>query len=261
MADHLDQILETVRARLPGLDRESRAMFRAARAAPDPPDLVNALSGPLVAVIAEVKRRSPSEGTISADLDPVVHAREYAANGASAISVLTEGVYFGGSGADLRQVSSSAGVPVLRKDFILHEAQIAEARSWGASGVLLIVRALGPARLAALQACASDLGLTALVEAHDAAELDTALEAGARVIGINSRDLTTFRTDPAAWDLLDGIPSDRIAVAESGMSSRADVERAAAAGADAVLVGTALSRASSPGTLLRELSGVPRSGR
>lgn len=261
MADQLDQILETVRARLPGLDRDSAALFRAARDVPDPPDLVNALSGPLVAVIAEVKRRSPSEGTICADLDPVAHAREYALNGASAISVLTEGSFFGGSEADLRQVSSNAGVPVLRKDFILHEAQVAEARLWGASAVLLIVRALGPARLADLQACAADLRLATLVEAHDGPELELALDAGAKVIGVNSRDLSTFRTDPAAWDLLARIPPDRIAVAESGMSSGADVARAASAGADAVLVGTALSRASSPGALLQELSTVTRRGR
>jgi indole-3-glycerol phosphate synthase len=246
---------------LPALDREAGAMFRAARAMPDPPDLRSALSGPHVAVIAEVKRRSPSEGTISEMLDPVVHARAYAEHGASAISVLTEEAHFGGTRSDLQQVSRNAGVPVLRKDFILHEAQVAEARAWGASGVLLIVRALGPSRLAALLASARELGLTALVEAHDAAEVDDALEAGADVIGINSRDLTTFRIDPAAWSLLRRIPAGRIAVAESGMSGRRDVERAAEAGADAVLVGSALSRTASPGPLVRELSGVVRRGR
>lgn len=261
MADHLDQILETVRVRLPALDRESEAMFRVARTVPEPPDLRSALSGPRVAVIAEVKRRSPSEGTISDALEPAAHARAYAENGASAVSVLTEEAHFGGSGSDLQQVSRNAGVPVLRKDFILHEAQVAEARGWGASGVLLIVRALGPARLAALLATTRELGLTALVEAHDAAEVDTALEAGADVIGINSRDLTTFRIDPGAWSLLGRIPAGRIAVAESGMSCRRDVERAAEAGADAVLVGSVLSRAASPGPLVRELSGVVRRGR
>jgi indole-3-glycerol phosphate synthase len=151
---------------------------------------------------------------------------------------------------------------VLRKDFILDEAQILEARVAGASAVLLIVRALPVARLRALLGFTRTSGLDALVEIHTGAELDVALEAGARVLGVNSRDLDTFRIDvDAAWRLLGRVPRDCVAIAESGMSTTADVERAAAAGADGVLVGTALSAAADPATQVRSLAGVLRHGR
>jgi indole-3-glycerol phosphate synthase len=159
-------------------------------------------------------------------------------------------------------VVAAVAVPVLRKDFILAEEQLLEARAAGASAALLIVRALGAARLASLARTARDLGLDTLVEVHTAAELDVAVAAGADVIGVNSRDLDTFRIDiDAAWRLLACVPSDRLAVAESGMASVADAERAAAAGADAVLVGTALSAAADPMALAAGIAGLVRRGR
>lgn len=215
-----------------------------------------------MALIAEVKRRSPSAGSISEALDPVAHAIAYARSGASAVSVLTDGPYFGGSLDDLRAVAQAVPVPVLRKDFILHELQLAEARAAGASAALLIVRALSPARLGELLRAARALGLDALVEAHDARELDVALEAGAGIIGINSRNLDDFQIDTAAaWALLARIPPDIVAIAESGMATEADVRRAAEAGADGVLIGSVLSSAPDPSALVSTLSSVPRMGR
>jgi indole-3-glycerol phosphate synthase len=215
-----------------------------------------------VALVAEVKRRSPSRGLIAPGLDPVAQAAAYERGGAAAISVLTDGPHFGGSLEDLRRVAEVVSRPVLRKDFILDERQVLEARAAGASAVLLLVRALPAARLRALLRLATDLGLEGLVEAHGAGELGAALDSGARVVGINSRDLDTFVIDTErAWPLLARIPADRVAVAESGLATRADVERAAEAGADAVLVGTALSASAAPAELARALAAVPRRGR
>ena len=169
---------------------------------------------------------------------------------------------FGGSVADLRLAASKVTVPVLRKDFILDELQIVEARAAGAAAVLLIVRALAPGRLQSLLASSRAAGLDALVEVHTEAELTRALEAGAEIVGVNSRDLDTFRIDVAsAWKLLATLSNEVVAVAESGMHARGDVDQAAAAGADAVLIGTALSAAADPAGLLRELAEVPRRGR
>ncbi len=262
MAVTLDQILASTRLDLPELGRRRSALEREAAARPDPPSLSAALGGECVAVVAEVKRRSPSAGSIREDLEPGERAALYAAHGAAAISVLTDGPHFGGSIADLRTATSRVRVPVLRKDFILDELQIVEARAAGAAAVLLIVRALSPERLRALHETARSLGLEALVEVHTGAELDRALEAGAGIVGVNSRDLDTFRIDiGTAWELLAEVPGDRIAVAESGMHRPEDVERAAAAGADAVLIGTALSAATEPAGLLEVLSRIPRRGR
>jgi indole-3-glycerol phosphate synthase len=214
-----------------------------------------------VAVIAEVKRRSPSAGAIREDLDPGERAALYAEHGAAAISVLTDGPYFGGSIQDLCAAARRASVPVLRKDFILDEVQILEARAAGAAAVLLIVRALGSG-LQPLLRYAASLGLDALVEVHTSEELHAALEAGASIIGVNSRDLDTFEIDvETAWKIIAHVPAEFIAVAESGMAQTEDVRRAAAAGADAVLIGTALSAAASPGGLLRDLTRVARRGR
>jgi indole-3-glycerol phosphate synthase len=262
MAVSLDQILASTRRGLPSLREQRGALEREAGSRPRPPSLSRALRRERVAVVAEVKRRSPSAGVIRDDLDPRERAVLYARHGASAISVLTDQPHFGGSIEDLRAAVSRVEVPVLRKDFILDELQVIEARAAGAAAVLLIVRALPPARLEALLACARDAGLEALVEVHTAAELDRALGAGAECVGVNSRDLDTFRIDVAgAWALIADVPADRVAVAESGMHGPEDVERAAAAGADAVLVGTALSAAPDPGGLLRQLSEVGRRGR
>jgi indole-3-glycerol phosphate synthase len=215
-----------------------------------------------LALIAEVKRRSPSAGEIAATLDPVEHAKSYAKAGAAGISVLTDGPFFGGSLDDLRSVAAAVEVPVLRKDFILDELQIAEARAAGAAAILLIVRALAPDRLKALGRAAVDWELDTLVEIHNARELDTALNQGFQLIGVNSRDLDSFTIDvQAAWALIARIPSDVVAVAESGMATEEDVRRAAAAGADAVLIGTALSASPDPSGLASRLGAVPRSGR
>jgi len=258
----LDQILSSTRGLMPELVRRRGQLERAAAAVEEPPAFAAALVRPTVGIVAEVKRRSPSAGSIRENLDPAARAGLYAAHGAAAISVLTDGPFFGGSVADLHSAAEVVKVPVLRKDFILDELQILEARAAGASAVLLIVRALSSARLVALLAFSAQTRLEALVEVHTAAELDSALDSGARVIGINSRDLDSFRVDTAtAWDLLSLVPADRVAVAESGMATVADVERAASAGADAVLIGTALSASPSPGVLLEELAAVPRRGR
>lgn len=258
----LQQILATTESTLPALKARRPALERAAANTLPGASFLRALDGPQIALIGEVKRRSPSAGSIREDLDPAARAAQYAAGGAAAISVLTDQPHFGGSLDDLRAVVQQVTVPVLRKDFILAEEQVLEARASGASAVLLIVRALAPARLAALRQFAADLELAALVEAHTEAEIAAALEAGSGIIGVNSRDLDTFRIDvDAAWRMLAKVPRGVIAVAESGMASLADVSRAAAAGADAVLIGTALSASGDPEHLAREITGVTRIGR
>lgn len=259
----LDEILASTRRLIPPLRQRRLALERAAAATPLPRSLAHALRPPtVVAVIAEVKRRSPSAGSIREDLDPAAHAAAYAHAGAAAISVLTDGPFFGGSLDDLGAVTTRVSVPVLRKDFILDELQILEARAAGASAVLLIVRALSASRLRDLVECAEEWHLDPLVEVHTASELAVGLEAGARLVGVNSRDLDTFAIDTArAWEFLHEIPAEIVAVAESGMTSRTDVEAAAAAGADAVLIGTALSAAPDPATLLAEVTRIPRRAR
>src|SRR6476661_8012383 len=258
----LGEILNSTRQGLPALQARRAELERQAESTRIPSPFGAALRRSNVAVIAEVKRRSPSAGAIREDLDPVARATLYSTHGASAISVLTDQPYFGGSMSDLSAVTERALVPVLRKDFILDETQILEARIAGASAVLLIVRALGPGRLRDLIVCAAATRLDAVVEVHTLGELDVALAAEATIVGVNSRDLDTFKVDPAtAWKILREIPSATIAVAESGMARQSEVVRAAEAGADAVLVGTALSQSQSPEVLLRELIRVPRRDR
>ncbi|MCU0621065.1 MAG: indole-3-glycerol phosphate synthase TrpC [Gemmatimonadales bacterium] len=262
MAVSLAMILDTTRRGLPALAARRRELERAAERRAAAPDFAAALRRPSLALIAEVKRRSPSAGSLLESLDPASRATLYADAGAAAISVLTDGPFFGGSLDDLEAVSAAVRVPALRKDFILAEEQLLEARAAGASAALLIVRALAARRLAELRQFAEAIGLAALLEVHSARELQVACEAGARIIGVNSRDLDTFRIDTdAAWALLEEVPADLVAVAESGMAEAADVRRAAEAGADAVLVGTALSRADDPRALVGTLSGVARRGR
>jgi len=257
----LEQILRSTRGGLDTLHARRSTLERDVAASRVPLSFRAALRKRTVAVIAEVKRRSPSAGPIREDLDPGERAALYAEHGAAAISVLTDGPYFGGSIQDLRAAAQRSPVPVLRKDFILDPVQILEARAAGAAAVLLIVRALG-ARLGPLLACAADLQLDALVEVHTVEELSAALEAGASIIGVNSRDLDTFEIDvEAAWKIIAGVPAECIAVAESGMAGPQDVGRAAMAGADAVLIGTALSAAASPGGLLQALTRVVRHDR
>ena len=186
-------------------------------------------------------------------------ARDYERAGASALSVLTDGPWFGGSLADLGAVRGQVRVPILRKDFTLVEEQVLEARAGGADAVLLIVRILDDARLRGLRELAESLGMAALVEVHDAAELERALASGARVVGVNNRDLATFRTSLAhTFDLLPGVPAEVVVVSESGIRTPADVERLGAEGVHAVLVGEALLREPDPGAAARALAGRPR---
>lgn len=212
-------------------------------------------AGERVRLIAEVKRGSPSRGLFRADLDPVAQARVYEGAGAAAVSVLTDARYFHGSIDDLVAVRAAVGVPVLRKEFIVDEYQLWEAREAGADAVLLIVAALDDAALRDLLHGAKGAGLATLVEVHTAPELDRALRVGAPVIGVNNRDLQTLATSLApSLDLLPQIPPGPVRVSESGLSSGADVERVVAAGAHAVLVGETLLRAGDVAAKVRELS-------
>src|SRR2546422_589757 len=235
----LDAILRATRERVAALRPSARELARAAAAAPAPRPFATALGGSVVGVIAEVKRRSPSAGAIREDLDPVRHAEAYAQGGAVAISVLTDAAHFGGSLQDLTRVTRSVSLPVLRKDFILDELQLLEARAAGASAVLLIVRALAPDRLDALARAAREQELAVLVEVHAEPELDQALAVTPTAVGVNSRDLATLAVDLGlAERLVAQVPAGVPVVAESGIEARRDVERMAAAGADLVLVGT-----------------------
>ncbi len=205
-------------------------------------------SGPLVKVIAEVKRRSPSKGWLDQHLDAASLARDYVRGGAAVISVLTDEPHFGGSRTDLETVAGSVQVPVLRKDFTVSENDVLDAAEMGASGVLLIAAILDAPELARYVALALEVGLSPLVEVHNARETDIALGSGARLIGVNQRDLHTFQVNPEhAAEVIADLPGDITRVAESGLRTAADVERAALAGFDAVLVGevfvTSTSRA------------------
>jgi indole-3-glycerol phosphate synthase len=259
----LDRIVETKRAELERLRPRAAALEAAAAAAAAGADFEGALRrGPGVAVIAEVKRRSPSAGAIREGVDAVSVARAYADAGAAAVSVLTDRDYFGGALADLERVHSAVQVPLLRKDFTIDALQVVEARAAGASAVLLIVRILDDARLRDFRLLAESHGMSALVEVHDEAELDRALASGARIIGVNNRDLSTFTTDLATTERLAGrVPAECVLVGESGIAGVADVERLAAGGADAVLVGEALMRAEDVGAAVRAFGAVPRTGR
>lgn len=255
----LEPLLSAAQQRVSALRASRAELERRARAAPAPPVFGARCADGAIGVIAEVKRRSPSAGVIHEALDPVAHARAYAAGGAVGVSVLTEPAFFGGSLDDLRHVAAAVPLPVLRKDFLLEELQLVEARAAGAAAVLVIVRILEPRRVRSLVRAAGDLGLAALVEVHSAGELDVAVSAGASLIGINSRDLDSFAIDRDAADrLLAQVPADVVAVAESAMTNRGDVERAAAAGADLVLVGTAVARLADPCEAVRALGGVRR---
>ncbi len=231
-------------------------------AAAAPVDFAAALRSERVAVIAELKRSSPSKGTLDASLDAAGRAAAYAAGGAAALSVLTEPSRFGGSLSDLRDARGAVSVPLLRKDFVTDEVQLLEARAFGASAVLLIARALEPDLLRRLAAAAVTLGLTPLIEIRDEAELQRALAAPTAVIGVNNRDLETLHIDAAVGArMIPQVPAGRIAVYESGIADVAGVRTAAALGADAVLVGSVLSTAADPVAAVRALAAVPRRAR
>ncbi|MGB9378228.1 MAG: indole-3-glycerol phosphate synthase TrpC [Mycobacteriales bacterium] len=233
-----------------------------------PRDAFSALSASGVSVIAEVKRQSPSRGQLAEIPDPAALARDYAAGGAQVISVVTEGRRFGGSLADLDAVRAAVEVPVLRKDFIVTSYQIHEARAHGADLCLLIVAALEQNVLVGLLERIESLGMTALVEVHDIEEADRALEAGARLIGVNARNLRTLEVDRSIFErIAPGLPSSVLKVAESGVRGPHDLIAYAAAGADAVLVGEGLVTDRSPRQAVADLvtagshPATPHSGR
>jgi indole-3-glycerol phosphate synthase len=238
--------------------RRDRELEAALGDGPGPRDFLGALArrGEPTQVIAEVKRASPSAGAIATGLDAVAQARRYAAAGAAAISVLTDGPGFGGSLDDLAAVRAAVPTPLLRKDFVVDRYQLLEARLHGADAALLIVAALAADTLRHLIEACSALSLSALVEVHDEREAEIALAAGASLVGVNNRDLRTFAVDLATSErVLPMLPDGVKGVAESGVRSAADARRLRAAGAANLLVGEALVRAADPGKLMRDLMG------
>jgi indole-3-glycerol phosphate synthase len=260
MADILDRILAT-KAEEVAAAKRSRPYVEveaAARAALRPRDFEGALRAQIAsgrsAVIAEIKKASPSRGVLRAHFDPPAIARSYEAAGAACLSVLTDRQYFQGAPEFLTAARGACSLPVLRKDFIVDEYQIAEARALGADAILLIVAALDDPRLAALEACARDFGMAVLVEVHDGAELQRALRLETPLIGVNNRNLRTFDVSLATTlDLLAQVPGDRLVITESGIRSPADVATMRAHGVHAFLVGEAFMRADDPGAALAAL--------
>lgn len=257
---YLDELLDGARARVADArDREPLASLRErAGSAPAGPSFREALTEPGVAVIAEIKRASPSKGELAPDLEAPLQARAYLEGGAAAVSVLTEPDRFGGSLADLADVAA-LGVPTLRKDFVVDAYQVWEARAAGASAVLLIVAALDESTLADLHDEAVAAGLDVLVEAHDEVDVAMAGRIGATVVGINARDLRTFELDRDAFARLrPRLGDDVVAVAESGVGDPADVRDAGRQGAHAVLVGESLVRATRPAAAVAALVAAGR---
>jgi indole-3-glycerol phosphate synthase len=252
----LDEILEGVRADLTARQRDVPldSLKEAAGKAPAPRNCIAALKGGDVAVIAEVKRASPSKGALAAIADPAALAMDYEAGGARVISVLTEPRRFGGSLEDLAAVREAVQVPVLRKDFIVSSYQLWEARAYGADVVLLIVAALEQNALVSLVERATSIDLVPLVEVHTEEELDRALDAGARLIGINARNLATLEVDRAVFGrLAPRVPEGILKIAESGIRGPHDLLAYAAAGADAVLVGESLVIGKDPRSAVADL--------
>jgi indole-3-glycerol phosphate synthase len=252
----LDRILESRRAWVTELKARERTGGLPYAGSWPTRDFRRALRGPKVALIAECKERSPSGGVLQQSYDPVVLACRYSANGASAISVLTEPDFFGGSLVDLEAIRAAVELPLLCKDFIIDPVQVRAARSAGADAVLLIVAILDDHPLRTLHECATDLGMQVVVEVHSEAELERALQADAAIIGLNNRDLTRMRTDKGTTTRLRPlVPAGRLVISESGIESRADIDALARIGVDAALVGEALLRAPDLDAKVRELSG------
>ena len=255
----LGTICHAAEARAKQLEARAAELERAAEQALSAPSLESALRGNEVRLIAEVKRRSPSKGDIAPRLDASAQAQAYVAGGAAAISVLTEPDHFGGSVEDLAAVRAAVAVPALKKDFHVRPIQLVEAKALGASAALLIARALSPDRLQEMARAARSLALEVLVEIRDDGELERALECGATMIGVNNRNLETLVIDPATAErLIPKIPRGLVAIAESGVRTRGDVQRYAVCGADAVLVGSSISGATDPVQATREITAVPR---
>jgi indole-3-glycerol phosphate synthase len=237
----------------------TRELERSIESLAAPPSFGDALRRANVAVIAEVKRSSPSKGAINIGMDVERQLRAYEAGGAAAISVLTEPRRFGGSNDDLTLARETVKLPLLKKDFHVDVVQILEARALGASAALVIARAVGPDRLKELVRAGRDAGIEILLEVRDERELDLALTFDAKLIGVNNRNLETLEIDPETCTrLLPLIPRSIVAIAESGVRSIADVGRAASAGADAVLIGSELSKSADPENAVRSLIEVPR---
>jgi len=255
----LDQIvadnLRELEARKHGFPLEE--LKRIASEQSPPLDFASALRSNHIQLIAEVKKASPSRGVIRPDFNPVEIAQTYASNGASAISVLTEGRYFQGSLNHLREIRNALGskrLPLLRKDFIYDPYQVYESRAYGADSLLLIVAILKPEKLKELLQLSQQLGMSCLVEVHNEAELQIALRSGAEIIGINNRDLTTFTVDLSTTERLRPlIPPDRIVVSESGIKDRSDMEKMREWGVDAVLIGESLVSAPNIAAKMKEL--------
>ncbi len=262
----LDEILVTKRDEVTLLHQPQArdALRKAAVDAPQPRDVIARIRARSreehrLAVIAEIKRRSPSKGDLAPDLDPATTAAAYEEGGAACLSVLTDGPYFGGSVADLQAARAAAPeTPVLRKDFTIDADQVFETKGIGADAILLIVAALrDDGYLRELHELACDLGLSPLVEVHDDTELDRALSIGARWIGVNARDLGSFAEDLTVGErLVDRLPDEVVSVAESAIRSVDDARRMADAGFDAVLVGEALVKADDPTALVGALSSI-----
>jgi indole-3-glycerol phosphate synthase len=261
MATYLDRILVAHRVAAQADRRDYRALIERAEACPPARNFAEALRAGSskrgnggAAVIAEIKRRSPSKGPLAPELIPGVLAKAYCAAGASCLSVLTDSDFFGGSVADLVEAREAVAIPVLRKDFTVCGADICDARLMGADAVLLIVGALSATQLSEFLGLCSHLGFGALVEVHDEDEAARALAAGARIVGVNQRDLVTFEVDTdRAVRVAEHLPGDVTRVAESGIRTAEDVRRLAGAGFDAVLVGEALVTAPDPGAALEAL--------
>jgi indole-3-glycerol phosphate synthase len=263
----LDEILVTKRDEVTLLRRPAVRDLLRSQALEVPPtrDFAAALrpDGGTLAVVAEIKRRSPSKGELAPDLDPGVTAAAYAKGGAACLSVLTDGPYFGGSVDDLQRARAACPLPALRKDFVVDEIQVFETRAIGADAMLLIVAAISDdVVLADLHELAVGLGLAVLVEVHDAAELERALSVGAQIVGVNARDLGTFDEDLGVGERLVAlVPPEVIAVAESAIRSRDDAARMASTGFDAVLVGELLVKADDPAATVHELASLERGKR
>jgi indole-3-glycerol phosphate synthase len=261
-AQGMPDLLRTIVAateRITEIRREAESLAalerRAASATPHGDDFVAGLGAPgRFNVIAECKRRSPSKGVLAASYDPVTIARSYESGGAAAISVLTEPTFFDGALEHLAAVRRAVTLPLLRKDFVVDEYQLFEARANGADAILLIVAALEQAALVGLQQRAWDLGLAALVEVHDEEELTRAVDAGARIIGVNNRNLRTLTVDKeASYRLATLMPKDVIAVSESGLQTREDLNRLSAAGYRAFLIGERFMTDADPAAAIRTL--------
>lgn len=261
-SDILERILQVKAEEVAAatVERPLAEVERAAREAPPPRDFVGAIRAKIAqgraAVIAEIKKASPSKGVLREDFDPAAIARSYAAGGAACLSVLTDRQFFLGAPEYLQAAREASGLPVLRKDFIVDPYQVAEARAMGADCVLLIAAALEPRAMRNLEQEARRWNMAVLVEVHDGDELDAALALDTPLIGVNNRNLRTFDVAlETTLELIPRIPAARIVVTESGILARADVERMREAGVDTFLVGEAFMRAAEPGVELRRLFG------